>query len=74
VSAQVSAQANRHLFTLTVLTTLLLPPSLVTGYFGMNTKNLLFSESDYGTVFATLIVVGAALSVYLLMRRNRMLQ
>ena len=73
VGVQVSAQANKHLFTLTVLTTLLLPPSLVTGYFGMNTKNLPFSESDYGTLFATLIAAGAALSVYLIMRRNRML-
>jgi zinc transporter len=73
VGAQVSAQANKHLFTLTVLTTLLLPPSLVTGYFGMNTKNLLFADSDYGTLFATAVAAGAALLVYLLMRRNRML-
>ena len=49
VGAQVSAEANRILFTLTVLTTLLLPPSLVTGYFGMNTKNLLFADSEFGT-------------------------
>ena len=73
VAAQVSAQANRHLFTLTVLTTLLLPPSLVTGYFGMNTKNLLFADSEYGTVLATVVAVSAALCVYLVMRRNRML-
>ena len=73
VAAQVSAQANRHLFTLTVLTTLLLPPTLVTGFFGMNTKNLLFAESDYGTILASAVAAGAALCVYLLMRRNRML-
>ena len=73
MSAQVSGRANRHLFTLTVLTTLLLPPSLVTGYFGMNTKNLLFADSDYGTLYATLIGVAASLCVYLIMRRNKML-
>ena len=73
VSAQVSAEANRHLFTLTVLTTLLLPPSLVTGYFGMNTKNLPFAESVYGSLLATIVAAGAALGVYLLMRRNRMI-
>ena len=73
VAAQVSAQANRHLFTLTVLTTLLLPPSLVTGYFGMNTKNLPFTEWEYGSLGASVVAAGAALSVYLLMRRNRMI-
>ena len=73
VGGQVAAQANRHLFILTVLTTLLLPPSLVTGYFGMNTKNLPFADSEYGTLFASFIAIVAALSVYLLMRRNRMI-
>jgi zinc transporter len=73
VGAQVAAQTNRHLFTLTILTTLLLPPSLVTGYFGMNTKNLPFAESDFGTVYATVFVIAAAASVFMLIRRSRML-
>ena len=73
VGGQVAAQANRHLFILTVLTTLLLPPSLVTGYFGMNTKNLPFGDSEYGTLAASLMALAAALFVYLLMRRNRMI-
>ena len=73
VSAQVSDEANRNLFTLSVLTALLLPPSLVTGFFGMNTKNLPFADSEFATVFATAIAVGAALCVYLIMRRGRML-
>ena len=73
VGAQVAAAANRHLFTLTILTTLLLPPSLVTGYFGMNTKNLPFTDNEYGSLYASAIVVGAALCVFLLMRFNGML-
>ena len=33
-------ESNRHLHTLSIVTTLLLPPTLVTGIFGMNTKGL----------------------------------
>jgi zinc transporter len=38
VAAQLATATNRSLFALTVVTTLLLPPALVTGFFGMNTK------------------------------------
>jgi hypothetical protein len=34
---------------------------------------LLFADSEFGTLFATAVAAGAALCVYLLMRRNRML-
>jgi zinc transporter len=45
----------------------------VTGFFGMNTKNLPFADSELGTAFACAVAVGAALCVYLLMRRSRIL-
>ena len=68
-SSQLTEATNRSLFTLTIVTTLLLPPSLVTGFFGMNTKGLLFADSDYGTLYATIIGLCAAASVYLIIRR-----
>jgi len=40
VAAQLATATNRNLFALTVVTTLLLPPAFVTGFFGMNTKGL----------------------------------
>jgi Mg2+ and Co2+ transporter CorA len=70
-AAQLATATNKNLFILTVVTTLLLPPSLVTGYFGMNTKNLLFADSDNGTLYATGLVVLAASLVFLLIRRFR---
>jgi Mg2+ and Co2+ transporter CorA len=73
VGAQIAEQSNRNLFTLTTLTTLLLPPSLVTGFFGMNTKNLFFAETEYGTLFALAVAIAAAGGVYLLMRRRSVL-
>ena len=72
-AAQLATATNRNLFVLTVVTTVLLPPAFVTGFFGMNTKGLPFGDSDYGTVYAAAFCALAALLVYLLIRRYRML-
>jgi zinc transporter len=71
VAAQLATATNRNLFALTVVTTLLLPPALVTGFFGMNTKGLPFGDSDYGTACATVLCLIAAGVAYLLIRRYR---
>ena len=72
-AAKVAAATNRNLFVLTIVTTVLLPPAFVTGFFGMNTKGLPFGESEYGTLFAAIACGIAALLVYLLIKRFRML-
>ncbi len=69
IAARTTALTNRQLFTLSILTALFLPPTLVTGIFGMNTKGLFFSESDSGSLIALGIGLGAALAVYLVIRR-----
>ena len=71
LAAQLATATNRNLFALTVVTTVLLPPAFVTGYFGMNTKALPFADSDYGTIYATILCLLAAGVVYLLIRRYR---
>lgn len=71
MAAQLATATNRNLFALTVVTTLLLPPAFVTGFFGMNTKGLPFADSDYGTVYATILCGFAACVAYLLIRRYR---
>jgi zinc transporter len=45
LDAKMTATTNRRLFTLSVLTALLLPPTLVTGFFGMNTKDMPFQNT-----------------------------
>jgi zinc transporter len=72
MSAQLASATNRNLFVLTIVTTVLLPPAFVTGFFGMNTKGLPFAESDNGTLYAAAFCVAAAGLVYLLIRRYRM--
>ncbi len=71
MAAQLATATNRNLFVLTVVTTVLLPPAFVTGFFGMNTKGLPFGDSDYGTVYAAAFCALAAVLVYLLIRRYR---
>lgn len=69
LNAILNLETNDRLYVLTVVTTLLLPATFVTGFFGMNLKNLPFSESEEGTIYATILCVVAAGVVLLLMRR-----
>lgn len=69
IAARTTALTNRQLFTLSILTALFLPPTLVTGVFGMNTKGLFFSETDSGSMIALIIGALAALAVYVVIRR-----
>ncbi len=67
VSATINEETNRHLHLLSVLTSLLLPPTLVAGLFGMNTK-LPIADDDVGFVWAMVMVLGSSLAAYLVLR------
>ncbi len=69
LNALLNLETNDRLYVLTVVTTLLLPATFVTGYFGMNTRQLLFSENDNGTLYATILCVAASALVLFIMRR-----
>jgi len=69
ITALTAEETNRHLYVLSVLTTLVLPPTLVTGVFGMNTKGLPFADSENAFLWASALMVASAVAVYLLMRR-----
>jgi zinc transporter len=73
-SAKLTNETNRNLALLTAVTTLLLPPTFITGMFGMNVKGLLFADNDYGFLYAMLICALSSLLVYLLMRRMGILR
>jgi zinc transporter len=62
-------ESNRHLHALSVVTMLLLPPTLVTGIFGMNTKGLPLTEVDGGFLWAAVLMIAASGLAYLIMRR-----
>lgn len=69
VSFMMGEQTNRHLYILSVLTTLILPPTLITGIFGMNTKGLPLTDVETGFLWAMALVAGSSAAVYLLMRQ-----
>jgi zinc transporter len=73
VAGKMAALTNRRLFTLSILTACLLPPTLVTGVFGMNTKDLPFQNTDGGTWYALALAAAAAALAYWLLRRLRAL-
>jgi zinc transporter len=69
INAILTLETNDRLYMLTVITALILPATFVTGYFGMNTKQLPFAESDNGSLYATILCVAAAGVALLVLRR-----
>ena len=69
VSAKLTDQTNRQLYVLSILTALFLPPTLVVGIFGMNTKGLPLTENASGFTIAMIICVASSAIVYGLLRR-----
>ncbi|MFE1600643.1 transporter [Methylobacterium sp. ID0610] len=68
LAARLAEQSNRQLFNLSILTALFLPPTLVTGVFGMNTKGLFLSDLEEGSLIALFIAAASALAAYLVIR------
>jgi zinc transporter len=71
MAARMTEVTNKRLFTLSILTACLLPPTLVTGFFGMNTEDLPFQHAHGGTWLAGLVALAATALSYLLLRRMR---
>jgi len=71
VAARMTEITNRRLFTLSILTACLLPPTLVTGFFGMNTKDMLWQNTDGGTWMALGVALVASAASYWALRRMR---
>jgi zinc transporter len=66
---KIEEQGNQSLRALSVLTAILMPATLVTGIFGMNTKGLPFSELDTASLWAFLLMALSSCAAYFLMKR-----
>ena len=73
IDSKLSSETNRHLYILSIMTAFLLPPTLVTGFFGMNTENLPFAHTDGGTLFAGLLIAVSIGLAGLWLRKARIL-
>ena len=47
---------------------LFLPPTLITGFFGINTKGLPFADSAHGSLTVFILAVGSAVLAYAIIR------
>lgn len=70
IDSKLNAQTNRHLFTLSVMSAFLLPPTLIVGFFGMNTADMPFQALPGGTWFAGALCVGAIAVAWWWLRRG----
>jgi len=70
VSAKLTDETNGHLYFLSVLTALFLPPTLVVGVFGMNTKGLPLTDNANGFLVAIALCVVSSVVVYGILRRR----
>jgi Mg2+ and Co2+ transporter CorA len=69
LTARQNEEANRRLYVLAVVTSVLAPTTLVTGFFGMNTGGMPWTQLPHGTWLASgLLVVSVGAMVWLLRR------
>lgn len=68
LDTQEAQRTNQNLYILSIVTALMLPATLVTGIFGMNTGGLPFADGPWGTLHATILAMAAAGATYLLLR------
>jgi magnesium transporter len=68
-----SNNLNRVMKVLTIISTIFLPLSVITGFFGMNFSSLPGLESEYGTLSATLFMVVVAVGMLWVFKRNKWL-
>lgn len=66
---KIEEQGNHNIRVLSVLTALLMPPTLITGIFGMNTKGLPFTDLETAFLWAFLLLVLSSVGAYLVMKR-----
>lgn len=64
-------KTNSNLYFLSLMSALLLPATLVTGFFGMNTGGLPLAQDTGGTAGAAIIAVMSSLATWMLLRVRR---
>jgi zinc transporter len=65
---QAAQRTNDNVYLLSILTALMMPATLVTGFFGMNTGGLPFAQGEHGTLLATFVAIFSALLSWILLR------
>ena len=67
---KIEEQGNNNIRALSILTALLMPPTLVTGIFGMNIKGLPLADLEAAFPWAAILMALASLVAYFIMKRR----
>jgi zinc transporter len=70
VAASMAEQANRHLSILTIVTTLFLPPTLISGVYGMNIKAIPAADFDTGFWWVFALMIASSGAVFFAIRKT----
>ena len=75
LTTRLTEETNRRLYIVSVVTTLIVPGTFITGFFGMNTGGMLWAGDDmrHGTLYATLLCIVAIFGTLLWLRWKRLL-
>jgi zinc transporter len=73
IDTLINAATNRNMRILAVISTLLVPPTLITGAFGMNVPGLPWHDSPAGFALASAVCVATVVGALWLLRRLQML-
>ena len=69
LNSRLADQMNKTMYVLTVVAAILLPPSLITGLFGINVGGMPGTESNIGFVTVVLAIILMAVFQFLIFRR-----
>lgn len=73
LAARQAEETNRRLYIVSVVTTVVMPATLVTGFFGMNTGGMLWQEHGLGTLYAAGCCLLSMLGTLGILRWKRLL-
>ena len=68
IDMQGAQRTSQNLYILSIVTALMLPATLVTGIFGMNTGGMPFASAGHGTLIASAAAMSAAAVTYFVLR------
>ena len=74
VAIKTAEQTNRNLHVLAVVTTILLPTTLITGIFGMNVGGLPLAQDTSGFLWTMVILALMSVIVFWLLKRSGILR
>ena len=73
LASRQAEETNRRLYLVSIMTTLMLPATFVTGFFGMNTGGMFLASGKHGTIAAGSVCLLFMAITWVLLKRLKLL-